>query len=297
MKVSMKKISIYLITLFALWFVACSEDKKIGEIDSLTPDYDMQEGESEVDDRILEMYKQYGTYILYDYARLDFYYGLSTDYIYKCPKQEYVEDMLDLVQKIWLDFFPTEFHQKYLPYKLFFSEKLEVENWDGTMLEYYVCEGDKSFALGYCSDVLREMTPADKLKYKNMLHYQLWKSWYKNRLEFPEKFFELSDYTKAAVSNDVDSPDYTRTRGFVAKRLLEYDIETEWCLYTNWQTGLLDKNDDLNSFLIMLVTRTKADWEADLQYELVKKKYDILRDWFQEKYNFDITKIGDATYE
>lgn len=40
--------------------------------------------------------------------------------------------------------------------------------------------------------------------------------------------------------------------------------------------------------------RTSEEWAEDLTYPLVKKKYDILRNYFLEKFNFDIQKIGDA---
>lgn len=34
----------------------------------------------------------------------------------------------------------------------------------------------------------------------------------------------------------------------------------------------------------------------DLQYPLVKKKYDLLRNYFIKNYGVDIQKIGDATF-
>ena len=78
--------------------MACAEDKEIGEIAPLSPDYTLPQGKSPADDRIVELHSQYGTYILYEYSQLDFVYGFSTSYsyLYTLPDPQYVGDMLDL---------------------------------------------------------------------------------------------------------------------------------------------------------------------------------------------------------
>ena len=44
----------------------------MGSVDPLTPDYILPQGKSPADNRIVELYNQYGTYILYEYTERDF---------------------------------------------------------------------------------------------------------------------------------------------------------------------------------------------------------------------------------
>lgn len=60
----MRKIIISFIVFYALSNMACSEDKEIGEVESLKPEYTLPQGKSPADGRIVELYNQYGTYVL-----------------------------------------------------------------------------------------------------------------------------------------------------------------------------------------------------------------------------------------
>ena len=55
--------------------------------------------------------------------------------------------------------------------------------------------------------------------------------------------------------------------------------------------------DDLKAFLNGMVGRTSEQWKVELEYPLVKKKYDILRNYLLRTYGFDIQAIGDMIYE
>ena len=93
----MRKIIISFIVFYALSNMACSEDKEIGEVESLKPEYTLPQGKSPADGRIVELYNQYGTYVLYEYSDWDFHYDLTSDYSYVWPDPQYVGDMLDLL--------------------------------------------------------------------------------------------------------------------------------------------------------------------------------------------------------
>ena len=59
----------------------------------------------------------------------------------------------------------------------------------------------------------------------------------------------------------------------------------------------MTESNDLNAYLASLVFRTAKEWEDDLQYPLVKQKYDILVSWLKTEYGIDIVKIGNTIYE
>lgn len=76
----MGKYVVYLSMLGLLVCLACSEDKKIGEVETLTLDYELPQGKSPADDRIVEIYEKYGSYILYEYTDKDFYYDSDINF-------------------------------------------------------------------------------------------------------------------------------------------------------------------------------------------------------------------------
>lgn len=282
----MKKIIIYLIAFCTLGCVACSEDKEIGEIESLLPDYTLPQGKSPADDRVVELHEQYGTYMLYEYKRLDFQYGLSSTYIYKLPDPQYTGDMLDLLEDIWFSFYPEEFNKKYTPYKIFLSDTLWLQSSSGKLTVKYAYTSETSLALGFCSDVLREMSPSMKQTYKNELNKQLWTMWMYYYIGFPDEFYKVSDYSSRSTS-DKTSENYARVRGFISSN------GSEWSTTYAYS----DQGKDLYTYLAWMVSRTTEEWASDLEYPLVRKKYDIVRNYIQEKFGFDIQKIGDTVYE
>ncbi len=285
----MKKIKIYIWMLLACVLTACSGNDDVDYVAPWTEEYELPQGKSDADDRIVDYYNRYGSYILYEYSLIDFRYEVDeySFYNFKLPDPAYVGNMLDLLEDIWFDFYPDEFHKKYMPLKIMLTENMTYEN---SARYYFTLTGESAVGIGWCSDTLREITPTTKLEFKNELQGALWEIW-TGKLEFPEEFFAVSDYSIAA-DDDPASENYARKRGFVAE---EWDYE--WSMVTDWETGMLDEQKDLKSFLTAMITRTSAEWKADLQYPLVREKYDILRNWIQKTYGFDLQKIGDTTYE
>lgn len=287
---------IYLILISLLLLVSCSKDKEITDIVPISTDYKLPQGKSSADDRIVALYNQYSSYFLYEFTERDFVWTLTSDgstkeaYSYTEGDPQYVGDMLDLLDEIWFGFYSKEFHQRYMPYRVFLTSVL-INNKDGK--ECYLRQISNQIAVGYCSKALLAMTGKMKLEYKNDLQISLWKDWVdRGVFDIPREFYTVSDYSKEADLYDPSSPDYARVRGFVAN-----SDGGEWCGWVNWQTKVLEKTHDLRAFLTSMVSKSSEQWESDLQYPLVKKKYNILRDYFLKEYDFDIQKIGDAMYE
>lgn len=297
----MKKINIYLIMFCTLWgVVSCSGNDDIGDIEPLTQDYDLSQGNPEADARIVEYYKNFNTYILYNFTYNDFYYDMSTSFLYEDCDPEYVEDMLDLLDDIWFDFYPVEFHKKFMPYKLFLTKNI-LQPWgDDYFLKLFTVAGVKPahcYSVGFCSDTLQKITPETKLYFKNEIQRNLWGNWY-SLLNAPEEFFNVSDYSTPVSAYDPTSDDYARKRGFVTDYYYGYD--DEWCARyvgnSSYDISVV-KGFDFRSFLTTMATHDSEFWESYLQYPLVKKKYEIVRSWLQENFGFDLQKVGDATYE
>jgi len=61
-------------------------------------------------------------------------------------------------------------------------------------------------------------------------------------------------------------------------------------------TGTLGDVLDLSAFIMSMISRTSDEWASDLTYPLVKKKYDILQNYFLKTYNVNLKNIGNTVY-
>ncbi len=276
----MKKITIYLTALCLLCCMACSEDKEIGEVAPLTMAYELPQGKSTADDRIVELYNQYGMFIVYEYKNRDFIYDNALGYYeYELPDPKYVQDMMDLLEDIWFGFYSEKFHQKTLPYQIFLAKELTNTMYDQGE---FVVLGNFSLAFERCSDEIRNMTPEAKLALKNELQFTLWwRKWIAGKaIEIPKEFYEVSNYDIITTNSDESATNYYKAEGFIG-----------------YIDGMTFKNEDIEVFIKGMLTWTSERWAEELKWPLVKKKYDILRDYFMENYDVDLKKIGDAVYE
>ena len=285
------KISVLLVSL--LFLFSCAEDKEIVNVAEYLADYELSQGKSEADDRIVELYDLYKSYFLYDFTQEDFEWTLvsngtlSDKYSYVVADPKYAGDLLDVLDLIWFRFYPKEFHERYMPYKVLLVSELFN---DDKMC--YTRVVTNQIAVSYCSSAIQGMSQRQKIEYKNSLQIALWEDWL-NRgvIDVSNEFYELSDYSSTA-SSSVSSANYARTRGFV-----ECIDGTEWYSRLNYQTKMIDKEQDVNSFLTRMVSMTSEEWAPDLAYPLVKQKYDVLRNYFMENYKVDLKEIGDAICE
>ena len=253
----MGKYVVYLSMLGLLVCLACSEDKKIGEVETLTLDYELPQGKSPADDRIVEIYEKYGSYILYEYTDKDFYYdsdiNFGRTYVYQLLDPQCVENMVDLLDEIWFDLYPEKFHQQTLPYHVFLASDLFYEDLFGEIVREPICTGAFSAVVSVSTEMLQELTSEMKLELKNSLQIKLWKFWQSyNYIELPDEFYEVSNYVGVA-NTDESSPNYARARGFVDG----YNQTTLW--YTSiddWNAGTVSQKSDLYTFIECMLTRS-----------------------------------------
>lgn len=289
----MKKFRIYGFLFIVLGFIACSEDNEIGDVPALAPEYTLPQGGSPADDRIVAFYNKYGTYILYDYLETDLKWMQTdvnntwTNYSYTSPDTHYVGDMLDLLDKIWFRFYPEEFHKKFLPYKIFLASTLTYNNGFGDVKNYNSRVVQSQMVISNCSEILTTLSDEAKLKLKRDIQNSLWNRWL-NEFSIPNEFYKVSDYNWPASANPEDW-NYARELGFIAN-----NEGKEWSTEDPWPSPTLNQTTDLICFLDGMRNRTSEEWSEDLKYPLVKKKYDILRNYFLTNFNFDIQAIGDA---
>ena len=197
----------------------------------------------------------------------------------------------------------VEYYNSYKSYILYEYTQPDFQYGLSQTNNSYIYENDgQSFYVNDCSGELKNLSAEEKRTFKNELQLCLWNYWRtKGTLEFPEEFYKVSDYTRAAKDYDPenpDDPDFALARGFMPMWFAyQGKYIFDWCLYVNYQTKLVDSEADIQHFMYAMITRTADEWGDYLtKYPLLKRKYDILHNWFLAKYKVDLKKIGEIMY-
>ena len=291
---------IYISLLAILFLSGCAKDTQIGNIQVPGADYVLpQGGDAMADQRILKLYETYGSYFLYEFSEKDFNWtqisnSLGDDVFRFDPIEPgKVKNLLDLLQLTWFDFYDQEFLAHAMPIRIFLTETvhLQVRKFDWGIWDYilswkdvYARYLDNQIAISNVNKSVADMSAEEKRVYKSNLQSVFLESLVASAtIVAPDEFIAISDY-----SNNVDDTEEARNAGFVLNPTMDY----EWSI-----DGNMTESNDLNAYLASLVFRTAKEWEDDLQYPLVKQKYDILVSWLKTEYGIDIVKIGNTIYE
>ncbi len=291
---------IYISLLAILFLSGCAKDTQIGNIQVPGADYVLpQGGDAMADQRILKLYETYGSYFLYEFSEKDFNWtqisnSLGDDVFRFDPIEPgKVKNLLDLLQLTWFDFYDQEFLAHAMPIRIFLTEtvQLQVRKFDWGIWDYilswkdvYARYLDNQIAISNVNKSVADMSAEEKRVYKSNLQSVFLESLVASAtIVAPDEFIAISDY-----SNNVDDTEEARNAGFVLNPTMDY----EWSI-----DGNMTESNDLNAYLASLVFRTAKEWEDDLQYPLVKQKYDILVSWLKTEYGIDIVKIGNTIYE
>ena len=288
-----KRILSFGILSLCLGMVSCSEERELNELE-LNSEYVLPQGENTVaDTRIVELFNNTGSIFLYKFVDRDFYFDFTSSYHYDLPDPQYVDEFLDFLDDIYLQFYSDKFKHKFLPYRVLLTEKMyTTTSGENTYYDYML--STNTLVLSWCSDTVLPATA--KLTYKNKLNYSLWYYWIytAQSLTIPDEFLAVSDYTCSNKPNTtVTSDNYVRNRGFIKNDYANKEINAS-TVY--WSSSSMTKQQmmDFVAYCAGMIYRTDADWEEDLQWPLVKQKYDIVVKYFKEEWGFDISKIGNT---
>lgn len=292
-------------------FFACKKDEKIGPPAPVAHDYQLPQGNASAaaNDRIQQLYDTYGSYFLYVFTQKDFVWVPSTGGAFSkidtavLGKPEYVMDMLNFLDDIWLKFLPDSFKKAQgIPYRVLLADTIKTYRGPGYPpgMEYLYSDYkviDKAICFAGMNDSLRKMTPADKVKRKNIFTGAIWNYYLQNKIiEIPAAFYKLTDYvTTPATPNTPANLEAFRQRGFLPASYSSFNgAAQEWYYGTfSWGTA---QSSDAGAYLFHLTTRTDAQMEPFLKYPLIKQKFDFLVTYFKSKYNIDVRAIANATY-
>lgn len=288
----MKHISFALLLAAAL-FASCESDTAITDIRVPGTDYTLpQGGDTSADAKAMQMYEDYGSFVLYDFTERDFQWTLVSQegqYQFTPLAPSAASGLIDVVRATWTDLYPKAFLQHYMPKFVFLTGKLQMwkdEGWfGGDWVDIPARYLTNQIAIAATSTPLAEMTPREKRTEKSYLNSVFLQYCLQaGAFAVPAEFYTLSDYSGWGK----DSGDEAREAGF----LYNPQDENDWSVDA-WS---LSKDEDLRAYLASLAYLTDAEWAPLLEHSLVREKRDILVSAITAA-GIDISAIGNMTYE
>lgn len=305
----------YLLALIVLvlGMTSCYQDTKLGEPIEILDDYTLpQTGASDAaNTRIKSLYDKYGSYFLYDFTDNDAFWKEVTgrgnsSFIWHVVKGDpkNVDQMLDLLQDAWLKYFPNDILAKGgIPYRVFLADSVyQTKDYGGgyiRVINYNVCtEGSNSIIIAGL-DHIPTMSQTDLTSLKTSLFATFFNSYIeKGYIKFPDEFYSVSDYVNCPTYERVNATtmDDYRGRGFAPTYEPNYGgYFTDWFSNTKWYSTWKDaKANDRKAFLSLLLYVNDANLESYLAYPAIKKKFDILVDFYKNNYNIDVRAVANG---
>lgn len=312
----------------ACLFSCANDGEDIGSPLEIYKDYDLpQSGASDAaNQRILNYYDKYDSFVLYDFTNKDAMWVMSTgnassggrEYITTLGDPANVDAMLDYIEDIWLKYFSEDFLKKGgMLYRVFLADSLYMQRdfGDGNIMKTptnYMINGDALIIAGM--NVISELTDAEKKARKLELVNALW-NYYKGKglVDNPEEFYAGTDYiTPPHMSYEIGDYGYgewvytdedleaLRNRGFIpdyntygyskfSEIFMQYsETNTSW---SNTNEAAIKAND-YKYYLDQIMQATDEEAAEFLKYPAVATKWNFLVDHYKETVGIDLRALG-----
>lgn len=278
----------YLIAAAVILFCCSSCKKKEAALEpsDIEIQYKLPQGNHDYDPKLVELSNKYGSFFLYKFSPVDFTYnpvfvspGFAAQYSAEMADEAYVGKALDFLLKNWLNYYNDDFLKANLPFKVLLGQNLKSKSIP--VVNYTVLTNYNQITLGNFSAAFDQMTDLDKKTYLNNLNTTFWTFiGNRNKLEIPGAFSALSNYTLTTVT---------------AANMYSFGF----IFNINGQDNKPVK--DFLSYITAITSKSKAELDATILKPttdvngLIKKKYDIIINYYKQKYNMDLQVIGNAS--
>lgn len=292
----MKYKLIFIVLSLGLW-TSCYDEDALTPTETPEFNYTLPQGNHDYDTKIVDWFDRCGFYILYKYAPRDVYWDIAywqeTDvterqgswFTIEPADEEYVEGILDVLERRFLSFYPDTLLQRCMPLKVLFGSNLK-DNFYGKQnvrfgLDFMLLDGaDKDFQLRtpHQIDLLKDTMNISFINYLIT----------RGKASIPEDFYSLSSYTAAVNDGNMYSLGFIGT-AWGSKKTKDND----WSDYLkaiikNPYTYLsAEPEDGDTSFKGILHEKKDVN-------KLIVQKYNIIIQYFKKEYNIDLQKIGDS---
>lgn len=319
----MKKIYLYFMLVLGVTLTSCYNDEE-----TLTPSgkddgYIIAKGDADYDQTINEFYKKYSSCLLYQWTEKDVYWtpggwmngalgtqdeGGKDGYIVFPPEKNHISNQLHLLDRLWFRFYSTKALQDLLPYKIMLCGNVQETTgtwsyeppytYQYTGMDVSAHYNYDNIAVSFASDKADNLTNNDSLRICRDLNSVFLNSIEgRKKISVPKKFSEGIDYTNAGYLSN--NSDFFAKGIFPDMKSYSPDADKDWTVIL---TMMISYPED---FLTQAPQSTLEEWvhEGDNFYDgilnpakdskgLIKKRYDIARQYFIDNFGTDLQAIG-----
>lgn len=309
----------YIMLLLQLFFVVSCYDEKDLEPSGITSSYSVPQGTHDYDDVIVDIYNKYGSCLLYKFTDKDTYWTPSgwmngvlgvdgkNGYLVTPADEKYVGEQVDMLEKLWLSSYSDEFLKEFLPVKIMLCSEIDsvYVSWDFSVTPVqtkYLGQEVQSWynydniCVSYGNVAVTQMTKEDSLAFRSRISRTFVESMIGRGKTAPTQ-----EFSESANYNISSSDMYTASKLWAAgiPQLVNYAISED----NDWKTFMMMMVLCSEEFLTRVPEYnndwdyTAKNWDGILNpvkdvNHLLKKRYDMVRNYFIENYNMDLQKIG-----
>ncbi len=301
MNVNWEIMKLYFICLFMLagCLLACNDENTLTPTETPEFGYSVPQGDHDYDDRIVEWNERCNTFILYDFDLKELYwqvngwteskptpnspYPYSVGLLGAMADEVYVGEQLEMLETLFLNFYPDTTLRRCLPLKLLLCSRLTWRSQSGDTTVYNVYSGYDYLAFNWGNKDVLSLTNAEKNTFKYDVNNA-----FLTRLLDNGKIVEDADFYEGMNYEDKVTESNMYERGFIksgTKQEDDVEIYIQAIIQTPYEELIAEPEDGDTSFTGILHPKKDVN-----QY--ISKKYNILVSKFKENYGIDLQAIG-----
>jgi len=264
------------------------------------PGFKLPQGNNDYDQRIMNYYNKWGTYVLYQFTKQDITYQINsydTRYVSVQAAPNYINPQLDLLESTFFKYYSDSTLRKYLPVKLFLCSSLTFSN---AQVNGYLLPFSNGFLGGFESFVANggnsTVSTINKSVYRGDINFSFLKMMdLQSKIQKSTVFISLTDYVTAFPTTPAPTQADRYKRGFLGAT-----GTTITAAAADWQSFIQAVVSNPYSYLTdPATTATDVTNKGILSSVkdpngLIKRKYDAMIKQYKDLYGIDLQRIGDG---
>ncbi|RKD92543.1 putative zinc-binding metallopeptidase [Mangrovibacterium diazotrophicum] len=301
-----------------LLFSACVKEEGELEPSGIEDGYTVPQGTNDFDATIVDYYNRFGSCLLYEFTEKDVYWtpskwqngtptsedqdGVTGLYV-TMPDLDYIAPQLDLLDKTWFSLYNDQFLKEFLPVKIMLCDTVaycdyDWSTWPATIaptLQYAYYNYD-NISVGYANEAVLNMTSYDTLTFARAVNRAFIESMAgRDKLEPTTVFVASTSY--ANVSTLYNNTDIWGVGVF--QPYYQASPENDW---QNFVLMMVLYSEDYLNREVSYVSEwdwEETSWEGIFTSQkdvngMMKKRYDIVRNYYIDNYGIDLQEIGNT---
>nr|WP_320023112.1 putative zinc-binding metallopeptidase [uncultured Draconibacterium sp.] len=308
------------LSLCALSSCSDTEDSAI-EPSGIETGYIVPQGNNDFDSDIVKFYEDYGSYLLYQFTDKDAYWTPSKwtngepssdesdgklGFIYMVPDENYIKPQLDLLNRTWFNHYSPEFLDEFLPVKILLCSQVQYCNFDFSSWPAQIKGADvaayynyDNICVSYAKEEVLNLTTEQEAAFEKGINRVFVDCMYgQDKLNPTDIFGESANYSLASSKSK-----NTELWGIgILQPYYSASPEKDWKQFVTMMICYSEAYLNAEVTKVNEWDTKETSWEGIFSplkdsSGLLKKRYDMVRQFYIDNYNIDLQQIGNTIYE